>query len=202
MERQVIMMTDKLASFLVELEAFSKKNDAETTDHSRKMRNIKRETGQFLLLLIRAMKAKRVLEIGTSNGYSTLWLAHAIQALDGKVTTLDHSQYKVDLARANFARAELGRWIDSRLVDAGDFLKQQASDSLDLIFLDSEREEYVGWWADLQRVLARGGLFVADNAVSHAKELEAFIRTVHQTKGYLTSLVPVGNGELLILKET
>ncbi len=196
------MMPQKLAALLQELEAFGKQNDAQTTDRSHRTLNITPETGEFLLLLIRALTAKRVLEIGTSNGYSTLWLAQAVQPLDGKVTTLENSIYKVELARINFSRAEMGRWINSQLVQAGDFLKQQGASTFDFVFLDSDRKEYAGWWQDLQRILVVGGLLVVDNAVTHAKELEDFARVVRQTPGYITSIVPVGNGELMILKET
>ncbi len=196
------MMSDKLAALLKELEAFGKENQAQTTDRSYRMRNIAPETGELLLLLIRAVKAKRVLEVGTSNGYSTLWLAEAVRPLGGNVTTLENSTYKVELARINFARAEMGRWINSQLVQAGDFLSQQRADTFDFVFLDSERKEYVGWWNDLQRILVSGGLLLADNATSHAQELEEFVRVVRQTPGYITSVVPVGNGELMILKES
>ncbi len=201
MERQVVVMPDRLRAMLKELEAFYKENDARTTDRARRMLNIKPETGEFLLLLVRALRAKRVLEIGTSNGYSTLWLAEAVRPLGGRVTTLEHSAYKADMASDNFAKAGMNQWIDSQLVDAGDFLKHQASDAFDFAFLDSERKEYVGWWNDLQRVLVDGGLLVADNAVSHAPELEEFVRLVRKTPRYITSIVPVGNGELMILKE-
>lgn len=195
------MMNEKLAALLRELAAFGDANDARVTERSQKMLNITRDTGEFLLLLIRALKAKRVLEIGTSNGYSTLWLAHAVEPLDGRVTTLEHSTFKAEMARANFARAGMQSRIDLHLGNASDFLIAQARDVFDFIFLDSERSEYVGWWNDLQRVLVAGGLLVVDNAVSHAREMEDFSARVRETPGYLTSLVPVGKGELVILKE-
>jgi predicted O-methyltransferase YrrM len=194
-------MDDTLSALLKELEQFGRENDARAKDRSQKMLNITPDTGQFLLLLIRALKAKHVLEIGTSNGYSTLWLSHAVQPMDGRVTTLDLSPSKAYLARANFARAGLQTWIDLKILDAGEFLKQQADAVFDFIFLDSNREAYLAWWRDLQRVLVPGGLLVSDNAISHAHEMADFVRAVQQTPGYLTSLVPVGNGEFVVLKE-
>lgn len=194
-------MNGKLTALLAELEAFGEANDAAMTDRARRMLNITPDTGEFLLLLIRAQKAKRVLEIGASNGYSTLWLAHAVEPLDGRVTTLELSPRKAEMARANFARAGMQSRIDLHLGDAGDFLKAQARETFDFIFLDSERSEYVGWWNNLQRVLVAGGLLVVDNAVSHAREMENFSARVRETPGYLTSLVPVGKGEFVILKE-
>jgi predicted O-methyltransferase YrrM len=195
-------LSDKLSKLLKELESFGDQNDASTVDRSQKMRNITPDTGEFLLLLIRALRAKRILEIGTSNGYSTLWLAYAVQSLGGKVATLEKSSSKVDMARINFKRSGLQDLIDLKVIDAGAFLKQQLDASFDFVFLDANRGEYVSLWQDLQRVLTGGGLLVVDNAVSHAREMEDFVRVVRQTKGYLTSLVPVGKGELVILKET
>ena len=194
-------MNDTLSALLKELEQFGHENDARAKDRSQKMLNITPDTGQFLLLLIRALKAKRVLEIGTSNGYSTLWLAHAVQPLDGSVTTLESSPNKANMARTNFAQAGLQAWIDLKVLDAGEFIRQQPNAVFDFVFLDSDREAYLAWWSDLQRVLIQGGLLVSDNAVSHAHEMADFVRAVQQTHGYLTSLVPVGNGELVVLKE-
>jgi predicted O-methyltransferase YrrM len=195
------MLPDKLKALFRELERFGDENDTQVSSRSHKMLNITPDTGEFLRLLVRALKARRILEIGTSNGYSTLWLACAVQPMNGSVTTLEKSPYKAELARANFARAEMLQWINLQLVDAGDFLEQQAAAAFDFVFLDSERSEYIAWWHDLQSVLASGGLLVVDNAVSHAHELGDFVQAVQQTPGYITSLVPVGKGEWIILKE-
>lgn len=194
-------MNPKLAALLQELESFGKTNDARETDRARRMMNITRDTGEFLVLLTRAVDARRVLEIGTSNGYSTLWLAYAVQPLNGKVVTVERAADKVELARENFKRVALDEWIELHLSEAGDVLKQQPDRSFGLIFLDASRQQYVDWWRDLQRVLAPGGLLVADNAISHAQQIEPFKRIVQETPGYLASLVPIGNGELVILKE-
>ena len=108
------------------------------------------------------IQARRVLEIGTSNGYSTLWLADAVQRLGGRVTTIEVLPDKAHMARHNFARAELASWIQLHLGDAGDVLREQEPASFDLVFLDSDRAQYVSWWPDLQRVLTPGGLMVVD----------------------------------------
>ena len=194
-------MNSKLAALLAELEAFGKTNDALTTDLSHTMHNITRDTGEFLLLLARAVEARRILEIGTSNGYSTLWLAYAVQKFSGSVITVEHSPFKAEMARENFARVSLAPWIQLIEGDAGQILKQQADNSFGLIFLDANRQQYVNWWNDLRRVLALGGLLVVDNAVSHANEMQDFVEVVQKTPDHLTTLVPVGNGELMILKE-
>ena len=84
-------MTRPLEGLLAELEEFGKTNDGSTTERPRRMLNITRDTGEFLAVLVRATLAQRVLEIGTSNGYSTLWLADAARAIGGSVTTVELS---------------------------------------------------------------------------------------------------------------
>ncbi len=175
-------MPDQLQKLLQELERFGNEQDARAASRSERMLNITRDTGQFLLVLIRALRAQRVLEIGTSNGYSTLWLAHAVQPFGGRVTTLERSSYKIGLARENFARAGLQGYIDQIHGDAGNFLKQPASEPYPFIFLDSDRGEYVGWWSALQDRLAAGGMIVIDNATSHPREVEPLWQLVRSTR--------------------
>jgi predicted O-methyltransferase YrrM len=189
-----------LGALLAELEALGKANDATETARPRRLLNITRDTGEFLAVLVRAMNARRVLEIGTSNGYSTLWLASAARAVGGTVTTVERAEYKVGLARANFARSGLERCITLVHDDAGHVLHVTAPAAFDLVFLDSERPEYPGWWSDLRRVLRPGGLLVVDNATSHPVEMAPFVALVQADGDFTTSLVPVGNGEFLAVK--
>jgi predicted O-methyltransferase YrrM len=190
-----------LAELLGELEEFGSTNDAATDDRSRKLLNITHDTGVFLTLLIRACKARNVLEIGTSNGYSTLWLADAVGE-DGKVTTVEQAPYKLAMAEQNFLRAGLHPRIQQIADEAGRFMASCGDGEYDLIFLDSDRGQYTDWWPTLQRILADGCLLVVDNATSHAHQLVDFTAAVDASEGYLSSLSPIGKGELVILKDT
>ena len=193
-------MTEPLAALLAELEQFGQRNDAMTSDRPRRMLNITRDTGEFLAILVKATDARRILEIGTSNGYSTLWLASAARATGGSVTTVEWSELKLGMASANFARSGLAACISLVHDDAGQVLKRSPDAAFDLIFLDSERPEYSGWWPELKRVLRYGGLLVVDNATSHAEQMAPFIALVEADPQFTTSLVPVGNGEFLAVK--
>jgi len=189
-----------LELLLRELEDFGAANDAATTERNRRMLNITRDTGELLAVLVRAAKATRILEIGTSNGYSTLWLARAGATTGALVTTLEQNPYKIGLAGENFRRAGLADRIVQVQVNAGDFLRAAGAESFDFIFLDSERTEYAGWWPDLTRVLAPSGLLVVDNAVSHPAEVAAFVALVKNDQRFSTCLAPVGNGEFIAVK--
>ena len=193
-------MADPLEVLVAELEHFGKTNDTSTNGCSRRMLNITHDTGEFLAVLGRATLARRILEIGTSNAYSTLWLASAAQAIGGSVTTVENSDYKVGLASTNFARSGLVPYISLVHQDAGGVLERSPGSACDFIFLDSERAEYPGWWPNLRRVLRPGGLLVVDNATSHAEEMAPFVALVEADTSFTTSLVPVGNGEFLAVK--
>ena len=132
-------MADSLETLKAELERFGQANDAATNERPRRMLNITRDTGEFLVVLVRAIAARRVLEIGTSNGYSTLWLADAARGLGGSVTTVEFAEYKIGLASANFERSGLSPFIMLVHDDAGRLLQRSDSSAYDLVFLDAER---------------------------------------------------------------
>ena len=127
-------MTESLQKLLVELEQFGLSNDATIADRPQRMLNITRDTGEFLSVLVRSMNAQRVLEIGTSNGYSTLWLAFAARAVKGHVTTVELSDFKLSLAAKNFERSGLAPFITQVKGEAGAMLtiacSRRASSSL------------------------------------------------------------------------
>ena len=190
-------MDTSLQKLLSDLEQFGEENDQRTSERSKRMLNITHDTGQFLSVMIRAINAQRVLEIGTSNGYSTIWLADASAAIGGEVTTVELSEYKYKLATENFAQTHLSSRIKQIHGNAGDILSESKENAYDLIFLDSERTEYPNWWSDLKRILRPGGLLIVDNALSHPDEMASFISLVEAAPDFTTSLVPVGKGEYL-----
>ncbi|MDN2670725.1 MULTISPECIES: O-methyltransferase [unclassified Janthinobacterium] len=191
---------DTLDTLLSELEAFGNTNDAAHTERASRMLNITRDTGELLAVLVHARGARRVLEIGTSNGYSTLWLARAVQPLGGSVVTVEKAQDKFDMAHANFVRAQLQGVIGQLLADAGDVLRDAADGAYDFIFLDSARQQYESWWPQLDRVLAAGGVLVVDNASSHYADMAGFIDAIRADSRYTACLATVGKGEFIAVK--
>jgi len=193
-------MHSALRSLLHELESFGAANDARTPARGDKMLNITPETGELLTILVQAANARRVLEIGTSNGYSTLWLASAVKTISGNVVTVEYSEPKAEMARHNLQRAGLSPWVRQVVMEAGSFLSQQPASQFDFLFLDADRQQYSAWWSSIQSVLAPRGLLIVDNAMSHAAEMEGFIATVQATPGWRSLVLPIGNGQLVALK--
>lgn len=193
-------MGPDLEALKAELERFGRSNDALQAARAQRMLNITRDTGEFLAVLVRALQARWILEIGTSNGYSTLWLAEAAKGLGGAVTTVELAESKVRLATDTFARSGLSDCIQLLHEDAGRVLDRSEDEAYDLVFLDSERSEYPGWWPRIRRVLRPGGLLVVDNATSHAEQMAPFMELVRADPAFTTCLATVGNGEFMAVK--
>lgn len=190
-------MNPALAQLLTDLETFGIDNDQQETARPQRMLNITRDTGEFLAVLVHATGARAIIEVGTSNGYSTLWLADAVSANGGTVTTIESSSSKLALAARNFELAGLSATIKQLASDAAGALAACEPASCDLLFLDADRGQYLAWWPAITRVLRPGGLLVVDNAISHAGEMAAFFALIRQDAAYATALVPVGKGEFL-----
>ena len=193
-------MNSERQAFLDELYAAGRAHDEALEDRLQRFRNVEPETAELLGVLVRALRARRVLEIGTSNGYSTIWLADAADAVGGAVVSLEVEPERTAQALGNVTRAGVKHAVDLRTQDAGQALASYDDASWDLIFLDAERPAYVSYWPDLLRVLVPCGLLVVDNALSHAKELVDFSELVYGTEGVTSTLLTVGAGALLIVK--
>jgi predicted O-methyltransferase YrrM len=188
-----------LRALLGELAEFGRQNDARETERGKRLLNITPETGQFLAILVKLVRATRILEIGTSNGYSTIWLASAARDTGGHVTTIERAADKAAMAHANLERAGLSERVTVRQGVALDLLTHM-SGSFDLIFLDADRPNYLAYLDPLLRLLRRGGLLVTDNVTSHAHEVEGFLRRLRDDPALETVTVPLGNGEEVTYK--
>ena len=194
------MLTESLLRQLDSLYHEGVAHDAGTGVRRERRLNITPDTGRFLYQLVRFGNARRILEVGTSNGYSTLWLAAAADDIDGRVISLDIEADKQTAARAQLAAAGLDHCVTLFRVDASAWIAAAPDDAFDLLFLDADRSRYAGDWPHLQRLLRRGGLIVVDNAISHAAECAGFLDLVAATPGYVVETLALGKGECLILK--
>jgi len=169
------------------------------TPQARRLRSVLPEVGEFLLTLALATGARSVVEVGTSGGYSTLWLAMAARRNGGRVTTFDVDPAKVELARRNLAEAGVLDYVDSRLEDGYTGL-QRFEAQADLVFIDAEKEDYERLLEPAVRALRPGGTLVADNLTSHEEELAGFRDKALGDPRLSGLVVPVGRGELVAVK--
>ncbi|EJS76585.1 O-methyltransferase [Bacillus cereus] len=191
---------DTVDSLLLQLEQYGEEHDRNKKTREEKLRNVSREMGQFLSILVKGCHARNILEIGTSNGYSTLWIANAVEETNGNVTTVELSSERVGEALVNFEKANLLQRIDVHNQEAGAFLDSQLDHSFDFIFLDSERTQYMWWFEHIKRMLQPKGLLVVDNATSHASELAEFIKMIEEDEMFETVLLAFQKGAFVARK--
>jgi predicted O-methyltransferase YrrM len=193
-------MDERVRAVVDDLMAAAERHDAGIEDRLLRWRVLEERAGQFLAVLVRATRATAIVEVGTSRGVSTLWLADAARATGGRVVSLDPDTVAQQAAAENLARAGLADLVTFQPVDGGSYLAGLPDDSVDLLFLDAERTEYPGWWPHPLRVLRPGGLIVADNATSHPDEIAPFAALLAAAPGVTTTIATVGKGELLAVR--
>ncbi len=193
-------MEARLVSLLDDLHREGVEHDAALADRRRRRRNLEPESARLLHLLALITGARRVLELGTSNGYSTIWLGAAAILADGGVVSVDTDGARLREAEENVARAGLATAVELRLEDAGSALAGSAPAQWDMVFLDAERPDYPSFWSDLVRVLRPGGLLAVDNVHSHAEEVADFRTLVSADRRVEEASVPVGAGLLLVTR--
>ncbi len=167
--------------------------------------------GRFLYNLAKSSRCKRVLEIGTAIGYSGIWLGRAVAIEKGSVVTIEKDPERVDEAEKNIAEAGLQKVI--RVV-RGDAMKvlPGLKGQFDLVFLDSDKEIYPAAFKESVRLLRKGGLFVADNALwggdvakggtsAPTRAMIRFNKEVSGFPGMSTVILPLRDGVLVGLKE-
>ena len=188
-----------LAAFLDELWRSGEENDAREAERPKRMLNITPDTGRLLWILVQAARATRILEVGTSNAYSTIWLADAARATGGHVITLERNPDKVRLARENLARAGLADRVEIREGNAAETLAGLTG-PFHFVFLDADRANYSAYLDLALPKLQPGGLLVADNVISHAQDLADYLARVKSNPALFSVTVPVGKGEEISLK--
>lgn len=180
-----------------ELEALDAADRADGTPRMARLRQVPPETGRFLALLAAAAPAGRVLEIGTSAGYSALWLSLACRERGTTLTTYEVLPDKAALAAQTFRAAGVEDVV--RLVegDAREHLADDGPADVAFCFLDAEKEVYADCYELVVPRLVPGGLLVADNAVSHTADLQPVIEGAAADPRVDALVVPIGKGELV-----
>ena len=173
-------------------------HDSTQTDRIARFRNIEPESAQFLAQLVHIQQPRQILEIGTSTGYSTLWLAYAAQQVNARLTTLEIDADRSQQAVAHLADFNLSNGVEFWVGDAAEYLNQSQA-IFDFILLDAERDAYVDYWPDLKRLMCVSrGVLVVDNVLSHADQVTDFIAIIQQDEQFNLSTLAIGAGLLVV----
>ncbi|MEW5822039.1 MAG: O-methyltransferase [Cyanobacteriota bacterium] len=161
--------------------------------------NVSREVGKLLYILASTSNSKNILELGTSNGYSTIWLALAAQKTGGHIITFEYFENRVLLASENFLHCKLDQYVTIKQGKIIDILRNY-NHECDFAFIDANKQEYLEYFNLLDKSLKPGGIIVSDNISSHKEDLQNFTDFIYKHKDYISVFLPVDNGLLISYK--
>jgi caffeoyl-CoA O-methyltransferase len=160
-----------------------------------RLRQIPPETGKFLAIMACNCPQGSFIEIGTSAGYSTMWISLAAQERNVKIRTFEILPAKLKLARETLSEAHLEQYVE---LIAGDALKYLPEvNDIAFCFLDAEKDVYEKCWDIIADKIVPHGILIADNAISHSDELRPLIKKVESDTRFDSLIVPIGKGELV-----
>lgn len=181
-----------------ELEQIDSRDRTDGTPRMERLRQIPPEVGKFIAIVAATAPPGRWMEIGTSAGYSTLWLALACRAVGRKIVTYEILDQKAELARQTFAATGVSDVVEFVHGDALDHLSN--CNDIAFCFLDAEKEIYAHCYDALVPGMVSGGVLVADNAINHQATLRPMLDRALHDERIDALIVPIGNGELVCRK--
>lgn len=188
-------MEKYLIDFLKELKQYGTVND---------IPNVTERGGRFLNMLVKIRGAKKILEVGCANGYSTIWLADAAHFTKGKVYSFDFSHPSLDAAKENLGEIGLKKEVEFHF---GDFLKTfgklKAPVRFDFVFVDGEKRSYWNFWEKIKERLEPNALVVFDDVLSFPEKTDEFMKKIVKEEGFDRLVLPVdrNDGVLLLYKK-
>jgi predicted O-methyltransferase YrrM len=188
-----IDMEQKLRELLHEIEKHGRENDARVSERPRMMLNLEPTSAQLISILVRASGVTRALEVGTSNAYSTIWLAWSLAPAGGQIVSIDRNPEKHILARENLRRADLLDRVELRTGDAAEIVSQ-LDGPFDLVFLDADRKMFPAVMRILFPKIAPKALVIADNVLSHPEDIAEYLKLISSLADFQHTIVPVGKG--------
>jgi len=186
------MLDERVREVLRRLESETERDDPNAPRSERSLQ-VPATSGALLFALASGRPGCEVLEIGGSRGYSTIWLAAAVRAHGGHVTSLEAEPVKLEASARNIADAGLEEWIDVIPGDA--FVSLDELDGpFDLVFLDAWKDDYEALFRIVRPKLEAGGVVVADNVLSNMSQLGAYSAARQKDPGLVSVTVPLDNG--------
>ena len=186
------MLDDRVRSVLARMEAQDADDHGKDIPVSERSLAVGPDSGRLLFALVAPNAGCEVLEIGSSHGYSTIWLAAAARILGGRVVTLEQEPGKIDVWRRNIADAGLEEWAELVEGDAKETLSE-LEDGFDVVFLDAWKDDYEVLFGLARTKLDPGGIVVADN-VTTSSTVEAYAAARKADPTLVSVTVPIGHG--------
>jgi predicted O-methyltransferase YrrM len=170
-----------------EIEAFA----ATLLEPGRKYANVEPAEAAYLRDRVKEVNAKRVLEVGTSTGYSGIWMAMALRETGGRLITLEIDPGRHRTALENFTTAGLANLVEARL---GDALQEipKISGPLDVVFIDALKSDYLKYYELSVGKVRKGGLIIAHNVKSHPRDMSDFLERIQNDPRVETKIVTPG----------
>ena len=157
--------------------------------------NISRITAEFIYNFIVDGNMKNVIEIGTSNGYSGIWIGKALKKTGGKLTTIEFYDKRIVLAKENFETCGVNDIIEIKQGSAITILEYLPEDyMIDFAFVDANKKEYIDFFHLLDKHLKVGGYIACDNVISHAAKVQTFLEDINRNPNYENVVLPLPAG--------
>lgn len=161
--------------------------------------NISRQTAVFISMLIKISNAKNVLEIGTSNGYSTLWIAEALKYTGGHLTTIEFWEKRQSVAVENLKKHGLLD-IVTPIIGSAALVLADLDIKPDFVFIDANKGEYIKYFELLKDKMPEGAIILADNVLSHAKKVQPFVEAISSDECFQSQILDLPAGLLMGIK--
>ena len=173
-----------------------------------RMLAITKETGELINMILHMKKAKNMLEIGMSVGYSTIWCAEAIRQQSGKIITIEQNPRKIKKAQKNFQNAQVTDTILIKKGEAMQILTELKTDKkykkfFDFVLIDADKENIIEYFNMILPMVSVGGVIVTDNMLypeKYIQEMRKLSKHIKKNPKLKTITLPIGNGEEITLK--
>ena len=157
--------------------------------------NVSRATGNFLNMLIKMRNVKSALEIGTSNGYSGLWLLDGLKQTKGHLTTIEYYDKRQSIARTNFDKCGFIGMYTPLIGSACDVLESFSSDKMfDFVFIDANKREYIKNFELIKPHLLPNAIICADNVNSHREKVQTYLDAIIADNDFQTEILDLPAG--------
>lgn len=157
--------------------------------------NIPRQTGNFLNMLIKMRQSKKMLEIGTSNGYSGLWFLDALEKTSGVLTTIEYYDERQKIARDNFDKCGFKNSYEPLIGSATEVIKNfDKTLEFDFVFIDANKREYIEYFNLIKPHLTKNAIITADNVNSHREKVQPFLDAIMNDDDFQTEILDLPGG--------